>query len=610
VPIQSLSKLRNPTFLICLLLAACTCALYWQVGSHDFITFDDNVYVTQNIHVLSGFTNRNVLWALTDSSTGTCHPLTWLSLMLDSQLFGVSAGAFHLTNLFFHVVNTVLLFLIFFRMTGARLRSAFVAAMFAFHPLHVESVAWAAERKDVLSTFFGFLSMWAYVRSVEQPILKKWFALSLLFFTLGLLAKPMLVTLPFVFLLLDSWPLTRTQKNASLTWSRLVREKIPFFALSLISCVLTFSTQQKAGAIPSIEHIPLLSRVSNASISYFEYLAKMFWPRDLAIIYPYSLHPPVWEVIKSAIFVIGVSLFALRRARIQPWLPVGWFWYLGTLIPVIGLIQVGSQAMADRYTYVPLIGLFVMIAWSIPISWENRSKPPWVIGVTMAGVAALAGSATVSWFQIQNWQDSVTLFEHALEVTSDNPVAESSLGFAFVRQGKLQDAIAHYNAALRINPNYAQAHNNLGAALNAQKKTGEAVDQFSEALRIRPDYIDARNNLALVLADQGKTEEAIQQFQEALRTHPDSAQVHDNLANTLVDEGKLAEAVDHYREALKINPDFADVHNNLGAVLAGQGKFQEAILQYTESLQINPNSAVARRNLEAAQKALNGSARH
>ncbi len=601
--------------LISLVLLVATLAAFGQVRNHAFLNFDDDVYVTANRHVQSGLTLESVTWAFTRMHAGFWHPLTWLSHMLDCQLYGLNPSGHHLTNLVFHIASTLLLFLILKRMTGALWRSGLVAALFALHPLRVESVAWVAERKDVLSTFFWMVTMGAYVRYVERPKLNR-YLLVLLFFALGLLSKPMLITLPFVLLLLDYWPLGRFQfgqpsghhrsntvklKDSGDQRSfalRLVLEKAPFFGLVAVSSFLTFLAQRSAGAVTSLQSLPLESRVANALVSYVSYIEKMIWPRHLAVFYPYQEVLPIWKVVGSGLFLVCISILVIRVVRRHPFLVVGWLWYLGTLVPVIGLVQVGMQAMADRFTYIPLIGLFVMVAYGVPdllAGWRHRRV---VLSVSAGLLLSLLMIATKS--QVKHWQDDTTLFKHSLDVTSNNYLCHTNLGVALARQGKIEEAVAHYVEALRIQPDFVEAHNNLGIALAGQGKIEEAIAHYVEALRIQPDFVGAHTNLGVALAGQGKIEEAIAHYVEALRIQPDYVEARNNLGVALAGQGKIQEAIAHYREALRIAPEFAKTHYNLGVALAGQGRIQEAIARYVEALRIQPDYVEAHNNLGVA----------
>ncbi|MFH1242622.1 MAG: tetratricopeptide repeat protein, partial [Pseudomonadota bacterium] len=557
------------TKLIALSLVLVTLALYWQVRNHAFINYDDDVYVTENHHVRAGLTGKCVFWAFKTTVAGLWHPLTLLSHMLDCQLFGLNPGRHHLTNLFFHIANTLLLFLVFKKMTGALYRSAFVAALFALHPLHVESVAWVAERKDVLSTFFWMLTLWAYAFYAKAPDIQR-YLLVLLFFALGLMAKPMLVTLPFVLLLLDYWPLSRIQfgdpKKANLTenlttiepefrrsqFFHLVLEKVPLLLLASGSIFLTFLAQKQWGAVAPLDDIPLDVRTGNALISYIIYMGKMFWPHHLAVFYPHPGMPPIWQATGSALLLFTLSILVIKVARPYPYVPMGWLWYLGTLLPVIGLVQVGSQALADRYTYVPLIGLFVILAWGLPgILLRFRFRKILLSGAAAVLIPALMIS---SWLQIRHWKTSITLFEHTLEVTDKNYLAHYNLGVALQKMGRMDESMTHYGEVLKIRPYYEEAHNNLGVLLAQRGRLKEAIGHFLEALRIRPEDAQAYNNLGHALTLQGKIDVAIASYHEALRIQPNDAEVHYNLGIALSRQDKLDQAMLHYRRALLINP--------------------------------------------------------
>jgi len=602
-------------FLICLFLIVVIFAVFWQVRTHEFLKYDDQVYVTDNSHVKAGLTLKSVIWAFTTTHAANWHPLTWLSHMLDCQLYGLKPAGHHLTSLLLHILNTLLLFLVLKRMTGALWGSSFVAALFALHPLHVESVAWVAERKDVLSTFFWILTMWTYVRYTKRPRLNRYW-LVLLSFALGLMSKPMLVTLPFVLLLVDYWPLGRLQfrplsgphrlntdksKDTSDQGSfvlRLVLEKAPFFVLAAVSSFLTFFVQRSGGAVASLGLVPLETRVANALVSYVSYIGKMIWPHRLAVFYPYPDMFPAWQVAGAVLLLGCVTLLVILGARRWPYLMVGWLWYLGTLVPVIGLVQVGEQAMADRYTYVPLIGPFIMIAMGVSdilSGWRYRRMV-----MAISGGLLLSIFMIITWSQVRYWHNAVTLFEHSLEVTANNSLIQYGLGVALDDQGKTQEAIAHYIEALKIKPDNAETHYNLGVALAQQGKSEEAIAHFTEALRIKPDHTNAHNNLGLILAQQGKTQEAIVHYIEALRVDPNDAYVHNNLGLALAQQGRNQEAITHYTEALRIKPDNAEAHNNLGIALVQQGRNQEAIAHFAEALRIAPHDAKAHNNLGIA----------
>jgi len=552
---------------ICVCLAVATVAVYWPVGGYGFTNFDDPGYVSENPHVLAGLTWEGVRWAFTNAQEANWHPLTWLSHMLDCQLFGPSAGRHHLVNVGLHALSILLLFLVLARMTGRRWPSAMVAALFALHPLHVESVAWISERKDVLSALFWMLTMGAYVLYAERPSVIRYLPV-FVFLALGLMAKPMLVTLPFVLLLLDFWPLGRLPQTAA--WKaaalRLVAEKIPLLLLVAASSVVTYVVQQKGGAVMSTDLCPFDQRVPNAPVAYVAYLAKTVWPAGLAVFYPYDFHLPAWQAAFSAVGLVVVMLLALALLRRRPYVAVGWFWYLGTLVPVIGLVQAGNQAMADRYTYVPLVGIFVAAVWFVAdwtAWWRHRMK-----ALVPAAAAALIGFAAVTFNQVGYWSDSETLFRHALAVTVDNEVAHGNLGNALAEKGETDEAIREFREVLRVNPNSEMAHNNLGNALAKRGQMDEAIREFRTALNLKPEFAYAHNNLGLALAVRGQQDEAIREFRTALNLQPGYAAAHKNLGLALAARGQTGEAIRHYQEALRLQPDDVEVLNNLAWILA------------------------------------------
>ncbi len=594
------SHQRRQAILIGVCLAVLIAAVYWPVGHAGFINYDDNKYVTENPHVQGGFTVPAVVWAFTANYAAYWLPLTWLSFALDYEWFGMNAGGYHAVNVLLHAADAVLLFLVLRRMTGATWRSACVAALFGVHPLHVESVAWIAERKDVLSGLFWLLALWEYVRYVERPTRGR-YAVTVVWYAMGLMAKPTVITLPFVLLLLDYWPLGRTRwmpsvvgHHAPLRFGELVREKIPFFALAAVSCVLTTRAQHGGGAISSMERLPVGLRLANAVVSYVRYIEKAVWPSKLAVFYPYRVWPPSVVFVAGAILV-AVSAVVIRRARREPYLAVGWFWFLGTLVPAIGLVQVGGQSMADRYVYLPMIGLTIMLCWSVPSHLLERWNRKAITGV--AAAAVLVACAVLSRAQVGYWKDSETLFRHALDVTRDNWLAHNHLGTTLERAGKVEEAIAHFEQAVRINPDYAEAHNNLGVALTDQGKVTEAIAHYQQALRLRPDYAEAYNNLGNALAQVGKLSDAIGQYEQALRIKPDFAEAHNDLGIALAQVGRLPEAMSHYEQALRLRPDYADVHYNLGLALANTGRLPEAMSQYEQALRLRPDYADVHCNL-------------
>jgi tetratricopeptide (TPR) repeat protein len=607
---------------LCLTLALATFLTFEQVRLNDFVTFDDNHYVTENPNVKAGITPESLTWALTATYYSNWHPITWVSHMLDIDLYGLTPAGHHLSNVLFHILNAVLLFGLLQRMTGRLWPSAFVAALFALHPLHVEPVAWVSERKEILSTFLGLLSVWAYVGYAQRGNIAR-YLLTFFFLALGLMAKPMLVTLPMLLLLLDYWPLDRIRLGRSesrnhldaqaglrsetlvcprQSIARVVAEKIPLFALSVASSVITFHVQR--GSMEPGDAVAFKLRAANALMSYVRYMGKMFWPSDLSVLYTHPNLPggtpwAEWQVAGAGVLLLGISLLLVVRATRERYGIVGWLWYLGTLVPVIGLVQVGGQAMADRYTYTPLIGLFIIIAWcgaDAMSRWRSRNvlmRPTFAL----LTVSALVACTTCSRSQVRIWHDSVALYTHALEVDPGNPTMHSNLGNRLRSQGEFDRAIHHYQEAVRAKPDYAKAHYGLAAALDAQGKSDEAIRHYRQALHVEPDYAAAHNDLGAVLASQGRLDVAISHYRQALRVRPDYAAAHYNLARVVGSQGRLDEAISHYRQVVQVQPDFAEAHYNLGVVLGSQGKLDEAIGHYRQAVQIKPDYANAHNNL-------------
>ena len=557
-------------YIICLFLVVTTLAVYWQVSNYEFLNYDDDLYISKNYHVKVGLNMSGLIWSFTTAKMNYWLPLTWLSHILDFQLYGMNAGGHHMTSLLFHIINTLLLFFLFKRMTGDIWKSAFASALFALHPLHVESVAWVAERKDVLSTFFWLLTMMAYCRFVEKPVLTRYFIL-LLFFVLGLMSKPMLVTLPFVLLLMDFWPFGRlqlgqviqtdvvqTQKTSILY---LIGEKVPLFLLTAVASVAAYITQKKGGALARMDFALFKIQIANALVSYVSYIKKMIWPSQLAVFYPQPGTLQISKSVGAGLLLIALTVFVVNFWRRFPYLFVGWFWYIGTLVPVIGLVKVGGFAMADRYTYIPLIGLFIIIAWFIPDLVALRSHRK-VLLATFA-MLYLSVLMALTWKQVRYWENSTALFNHTLNVTTDNSLAHMKLGEALAEHNKNAEAIRHYLEALRINPDFVQVHFNLGD----------------------------------VHASLGNFEDAVYYYNEALQKKPDFAKAHNNLGNAMARQGNSEAAVYHYNEALKINPNYAGAYYNLGKIAANQGKIEEAILHYRKVLLLNPIMKEALYNL-------------
>jgi tetratricopeptide (TPR) repeat protein len=609
--------IKHRDILVCLFLVMATFAVYWQVHNFDFVNFDDPAYVYENRYVQEGLTLDSIIWAFSFSEKkgSYWHPVSWLSHMLDYQLYELRPGKHHLTSLIIHIANSLLLFIVFKSMTGAFWKSAFVAMLFAIHPINVDSVAWITERKNVLSTFFWMLTMLAYVYYSKQPVLYR-YLLTFFVFALGLMAKPMLVTLPCVLLLLDYWPLGRFSYGPSggnkngktnkiiisgsqgFSTFRLVLEKIPFLALSVLSiCLSSFLVKGKV--TESMSFVPMKLRIANALVSYVKYIGKMIWPQDIAVLYPFPRVVQMWQTIGALFLLVGVSVFMIRSIRRAPCLIIGWLWYLGTLVPVIGLVQVGLwPAMADRFAYVPLIGLFIVISWGIPeLVAQWRYRKIWL--ATLATVV-LTILMAMTWKQVGYWENSITLFEHTLKITSNNYLPHNNLGLALYNQGRTAEAIEHYLQALRIKPDYEKAHSNLGVALDTQGRTAEAIEHYLQALRIKPDYVDAHNNLGLALYNQGRTAEAIEHYLQALRIKPDYVDAHNNLGVALNNQGRTAEAIEHYLQILGIKPDYEKAHYNLGVALDEQGRTAEAIQHYLQALRIKPDYVEAHNNLGIA----------
>jgi protein O-mannosyl-transferase len=651
---------------ICLLIATATWVVFGQTVRYEFVNFDDDIYVYENPRITGGLTLQGIGWAFThihyenwwakkyapskthggppNKSTNCLNqeyfrdPLTTISHMLDCQLYGLKAGGHHFTNVLLHTIAAILLFLALQRMTGALWRSAFVATVFAIHPLHVESVAWVAERKDVLSGVFFMLTLLAYVHYVRAPSIRRYLVVAFVF-ALGLMSKPMLVTLPFVLLLLDYWPLgrfvdlpyshgavspsrgqrgerldtARRQQLQAVVNGRLLKpivEKIPLIALCAVSSIVTFLARRDAigwteqlpiqrDAIGWTEQLPILARINNALVTYVLYISQMFWPVKLAVFYPHPknrLLPSEIVVALAILIAVTAATFVLRKKR--PYLMTGWLWYLGMLVPVIGLVQEGWQGRADRYTYLPQIGLLLLIAWAIGNLCSSLRHRSAVLGA--GALMAVAALMVCAHLQASRWKNSESLWRHTLACTSGNNIAHNNLGTALLQTGRRDEAAIHFQKALEVQPKYPAARNNLGNVFFQKGQVDEAVAHYQKALEINPNFALARYNLGVAFLQNGRVPEAVRHFQGALEIEPDFANAHYNLGIAFVQLGRVSEAILHYNKALEIDPNYAEAEYNLGIALLQVGRLNEAISHYNKALVINPNYVEAHNNLGTA----------
>lgn len=636
----------NRILLICAILVLGTFALFWPVKQYEFIGYDDPAYITQNPYVQAGLTKESIAWAFGNvaSEATYWHPLSWMSHMLDCQLFGLNAGAHHMVSVGFHAVNAMLLFFLLSRLTGSTWRSAAVAAIFAWHPIQVESVAWVTERKNLLSTLFFLLTLLAYRRYSSRtsqngnPLLglrtgAYW--LVALLFAFGLMSKPMLVTLPCVLLLLDVWPLRRLDLTSSerfRTARLLFAEKLPLFVLSAVSSWITIRAHQHLDIVVTGTQVPFDIRIANAALSYITYVAKVLWPSDLAVIYPYPTVWPISQFAMTALLLMAITalLFGLRKGR--PHLLFGWFWFLGTLVPVIGVLQVGSQPMADRFIYVPIIGLLVLAVWGVA---ELLQKVKSVRPVAIATFMLIAGaSLAVARHHLQYWQNSIALFERAISVTSKNSVSHYNLGLAYSMKGDLTKAKNHYAKALEISPKYIDAQNNLAATLLSEGRVDEAVAEYEKLFKTAPNHplanynfglaLERKNDLAGAAAHYKKTVEAdhsnLEAFQklinalgrsgqipeanrylgQMLEKNPKSALAHVAVANIYMEQNRLPDAVPVLKKAVEIDPTQPEAHYQLGAVNAMMGKFEESLVHFSEAVRLKPTLTEAHFSLGMA----------
>jgi tetratricopeptide (TPR) repeat protein len=614
---------------ICVALALLVWIAFGQTIHYGFVNFDDDVYVYKNPQVAGGLTRSGAGWAFTHVHSSNWHPLTWLSHMLDAQLYGLNAGGHHATNVLIHAATVFLLFLLLRQMTGFLWRSAFVAAVFAIHPLRTESVAWVAERKDVLSGFFFVLTLIAYVWYARRAWSFRRYAVVALMLSCALMAKPVAVTIPFVLFLLDYWPLNRwtLSEGRSIQW-RIIYEKIPLFALSGATCVITIVAQEQA-----VSPLPLIARIDNAVLSYIVYLRQMVYPSGLVVLYPFPESGlPLWKIVGAVALLFAISTCVVVARRKQPWLLFGWLWYLGMLVPMIGILQVGAQAHADRYTYLPQIGLYLALAWTVAELGIRWSRYRLLLSGTCAAVLALLVICTRH--QVSYWQNSHTLWTRALAFTSENIIAQNNLGNALLDEGNVDEAILHFenarqikpedpkaafnlgNAliqkgrlndgienltqALQLKPDYAEAHINLASAFLKVDRVDDAIDHYQKALQILPNLATAWNDLGFARLQKGSVADAIACFRKAVELDPGQAVTRNNLGNALVQQGKIDEAIAHYQTALQLKPDYAEAHYNLGSALTQKGHMDEAVIEFQRALQLKPDYATAAYNIGVA----------
>jgi len=598
--------------MVCLFLTLVIVIIYGQVGSFDFVDWDDGLYVTENAYVQKGLSVEGFIWAFTTQHSGSWQPITWLSHMMDSELYGLNPAGHHYTNIAFHTANTLLLFFILFRMTGALWKSAFVAALFAVHPFHVESVAWVSERKDVLSTFLGLLMIGAYYHYIKTPHFKN-YLLVIIFLSLGLMSKPMLVSFPFVLLLLDFWPLKRIRfknnydlKSEKSTYYgfegnfQLIVEKIPLFVLAVIQCILTFIIQRSDEIIVPLKVLSLKTRIANTLVSYVSYVLKAIWPHNLAYYYPYPIGLfSVWQIYGAAFLILSIILGAIYLSRQYPYVLVGLFWYIGTLVPVIGLVQVSDQAMADRYTYIPLIGLFIVVAWGVPDilkKWHYRK-----FFLCVSAIVILSSLTMRAFIQTSHWENSVALFENAVKINENNYHALNNLITALVDKGRYDKAYLYLSRALKRDPKREDLRMNLANVLYLKGNPDEAISQYRKILQTDFENADVHYNLSCVLSSQKKYNEAIRHYNETLSIDPKYSKAHYNLGDIYLNQGKTTEAFMHYAEVIKIKPDYSQAYNKLGLILFRQGKFNKAKVFFSKAIQIEPNFSEALTNLNILQ---------
>ena len=604
---QTIFSPQKQKLIVYITLVIVTLAVYWQVNHYDFINLDDNIYVTENINIQSGITPDAIRWAFSTTYAEFWHPLTWLSLMFDYHFYGLNAGGYHVTNLILHILSTLLLFWLFNRMTQALWPSAFVAAVFALHPLHVESVAWISERKDVLSAFFWMLTLCLYIFYTEKPVIKR-YLLVVFGFVLALMSKPMVVTLPAIMILLDYWPLKRfeSQKNNLVLWQ--LKEKLPFIVLSVVFSIITIYAQPK---LP-IEGwpFPLGSRITNALVSFVIYLEKIFRPHDLSICYPFFGQASLWQISGAALLILAISVAVIMTIKRRPYLFVGWLWYLITLLPVIGIIPVGNNAMADRYIYLPSIGIAIILAWEIPLLFRNADIRKKIL--FPAGIAVLAILSFLTWRQCGYWKNSFELFSNASRVTKDNALVHINLGIALTEEEKFNEAVDHYNKAISMIPSTPDnilaynkigiaynklsqlVHINLGLALVNEGKFNEAIDHYNKAIGmtpITPDHILAFNNRGLAYNKLGQNQRALEDFNKAINLDRYDMRAYKNRGVTYAKLGLYQSALEDFNEAIRLKPNYADTYINRGVTYAKLDQYQRALEDFNKATRLKPNYA-------------------
>ena len=578
--------------IIYVILTAMTLAIYWQVHQFDFVNIDDNLYVQENSHITSGITLENIRWAFGNRYGDLWNPLVWLSLMADYELYGLNAGGYHVTNLIFHILSALLLFWLFHRMTGTLWRSAFVAAFFALHPLHVESVAWVSERKDVLSAFFWMLTLCFYVVYTEKQSVRR-YLLVVFSFVLALLSKPMVVTLPVIMILLDYWPLKRFENQNRLSdtivWQ--LKEKLPFFALSAVMIFLLLYSPYQQEAI--FKPFSLIARLANAPVAFVTYLVKTFWPHNMAVFYPFPSYIPAWKVLTASVLIVFVSVFVIVKSKRHPYLLVGWGWFFIAIAPVIGIIQISltaPYAMADRYHYLPSIGIGVILSWSVPNIFKNKNIRKMVLFPT--SIVLLAILSTLTWKQCGYWENSFKLWDHALKVTKNNFMAHGNLGVALFTEGKTNEALVHFNHALKLKPDHILLYNNRGGVYAELGQYQKAFEDFNKTINQRPDYAGSYNCRAVVYSKIGQYQKAIEDFNMSILLKPDNAYTYNARGTVYTKLGQYQPAMNDFNKSLMLNNDYVEAYINLAVIYGKLNQYDHVIKYLTEALRRQPDNAL------------------